>query len=75
MRHGARTALRAVIGERLLLDGVVVTGVRNDDPASVAVVEISVAPGRDATVELEDSWLVDNACWSGRACRPRRPCR
>ena len=67
MRHGARTALRAVIGERLLLDGVVVTGVRNDDPASVAVVEISVAPGRDATVELEDSWLVDNACWSGHA--------
>ena len=65
-RGGSGCALRAVIGDRLLFDGVIVAGVRHDNRQDGAVVEVSVAPGGEATIEWRDTWLVDNICWSGR---------
>jgi hypothetical protein len=66
VRGGGRTVVRAVIGETLLFDSVIVAGIRHDNPQDEAIVEVAVVPGRDGTVQLHDTWLVDNTCWSGR---------
>jgi len=59
--HGAqRTAINATVTDGLVLRGSVIAGTRIADPTQETILTVSVAPGADGSVLLEDSWLVDN---------------
>lgn len=55
-----RTAINATVSEALVLRGAVIAGTRIADPTQETVLTVSIAPGSEGSVLLEDSWLVDN---------------
>ena len=55
-----RTAINATVTEELVLRGAVIAGTRIADATQETVLTVSIAPGSEGSVLLEDSWLVDN---------------